>query len=64
MSQLINGEAMVLSLENTRSHKKKVLEVLILKLYTMIHQLKSWLITSYSWIRPFNVNRYLDAFCY
>ena len=30
----------------------------------MIHQLKSWLRTTYSWISPFNVNRYLDEFCY
>jgi len=33
-------------------------------LHTMIHQLKSWLRTTYSWISPFNVNRYLDEFCY
>ncbi len=31
-------------------------------LHTMIHQLKSWLRTTYSWISPFNVNRYLDGF--
>ena len=33
-------------------------------LHTMIHQVKSWLRTTYSWISPFNVNRYLDEFCY
>ena len=33
-------------------------------LHTMIHQIKSWLRTTYSWISPFNVNRYLDEFCY
>ena len=33
-------------------------------LHTMIHQLKSWLRITYSWISPFNVNRYLDEFCY
>ncbi len=33
-------------------------------LHTMIHQLKSWLRTTYSWISSFNVNRYLDEFCY
>jgi len=33
-------------------------------LHTMVHQLKSWLRTTYSWISPFNVNRYLDEFCY
>nr|MDA3928506.1 IS1595 family transposase [Prolixibacteraceae bacterium] len=33
-------------------------------LHTMIHQVKSWLRTTYSWISEFNVNRYLDEFCY
>ena len=33
-------------------------------LHTMIHQVKSWVRTTYSWISPFNVNRYLDEFCY
>jgi transposase-like protein len=33
-------------------------------LHTMIHQVKSWLRTTYSWISPFNANRYLDEFCY
>jgi len=33
-------------------------------LHIMIHQVKSWLRTTYSWISPFNVNRYLDEFCY
>jgi hypothetical protein len=30
----------------------------------MIHQVKSWIRTTYSWVSEFNVNRYLDEFCY
>ena len=33
-------------------------------LHTMIHQVKSWLRTTYSWVSPFNMNRYLDEFSY
>ena len=33
-------------------------------LHTMIHQVKSWLRTTYSWVSEFNINRYLDEFCY
>ncbi len=33
-------------------------------LHTMIHQLKSWIRTTYSWVSEDNVNRYLDEFCY
>lgn len=33
-------------------------------LHTMIHQVKSWIRTTYSWVSEFNVNRYLDEFCY
>jgi hypothetical protein len=33
-------------------------------LHTMIHQVKSWIRTTYSWVSKFNVNRYLDEFCY
>lgn len=33
-------------------------------LHTMIHQVKSWLRTTYSWVSKFNINRYLDEFCY
>lgn len=33
-------------------------------LHTMIHQVKSWLRTTYSWVSQFNVNRYLNEFCY
>jgi len=33
-------------------------------LHTMIHQLKSWIRTTYSWVSEFNINRYLDEFCY
>ncbi len=30
----------------------------------MIHQVKSWIRTAYSWAGEFNLNRYLDGFCY
>jgi len=33
-------------------------------LHTMIHQLKSWLRTTYSWVSPFHLDRYFDEFCY
>lgn len=33
-------------------------------LHTMIHQLKSWIRTTYSWVSVSNINRYLDEFCY
>jgi len=33
-------------------------------MHTMIHQVKSWLRTTYSWVSEHNVNRYLDEFCY
>lgn len=33
-------------------------------LHTMIHQVKSWIRTTYSWVSDFNMNRYLDEFCY
>lgn len=33
-------------------------------LHTMIHQVKSWLRTTYSWVSKFNINRYLNEFCY
>ena len=33
-------------------------------LHTMIHQIKSWIRTTYSWVSDFNLNRYLDEFCY
>jgi len=33
-------------------------------LHTMINQLKSWLRTTYSWVSKFNINRYLNEFCY
>ena len=33
-------------------------------LHTMIHQVKSWIRTTYSWVSESNVNRYLDEFCY
>lgn len=33
-------------------------------LHTMIHQVKSWVRTTYSWVSEFNMNRYLDEFCF
>ena len=33
-------------------------------LHTMIHKVKSWIRTTYSWVSDFNINRYLDEFCY
>lgn len=33
-------------------------------LHTMIHQVKSWLRTTYSWVSPFHIDRYFDEFCY
>lgn len=34
------------------------------KLHTMIHQVKSWIRTTYSWVSPNHINRYFDEFCY
>ncbi len=33
-------------------------------LHTMIHQVKSWLRTTYSWVSDSHINRYFDEFCY
>lgn len=33
-------------------------------LHTMIHQVKSWIRTIYSWVSPENINRYFNEFCY
>lgn len=33
-------------------------------LHTMIHQVKSWIRTTYSWVSDSNINRYLNEFCY
>ena len=33
-------------------------------LHTMIHQIKSWIRTTYSWVSEFNLNRYFNAFCF
>lgn len=33
-------------------------------LHTMIHQVKSWLRTTYSWVSQFNIERYFSEFCY
>jgi transposase-like protein len=53
-----------LSGEYKITQEKSVGGVNFKALNTMVHQLKSWLRTTYSWISPFNVNRYLDEFCY
>lgn len=33
-------------------------------LHTMIHQVKSWLRTTYSWVSHHNLNRYFNEFCF
>lgn len=33
-------------------------------LHTMIHQIKSWIRTTYSYVSDHNINRYLNEFCY
>jgi len=33
-------------------------------LHTMIHQVKSWLRTTYSWVSELNIERYFNEFCY
>lgn len=33
-------------------------------LHTIIHQVKSWIRTTYSWVSAHNINRYFDEFCY
>lgn len=33
-------------------------------LHTMIHQVKSWIRTIYSWVSDFNLNRYFNEFCF
>ena len=33
-------------------------------LHTMIHKVKSWLRTTYSWVSDSNINRYLNEFCF
>ncbi|MGB1230972.1 MAG: IS1595 family transposase, partial [Winogradskyella sp.] len=33
-------------------------------LHTMIHQAKSWIRTTYSWVSEFHLNRYLNEFCF
>lgn len=33
-------------------------------LHTMIHQVKSWIRTTYSWVSEFNIDRYLAEFSY
>ncbi|VAW15862.1 hypothetical protein MNBD_BACTEROID03-2388 [hydrothermal vent metagenome] len=33
-------------------------------LHIMIHQVKSWIRTTYSWVSESNIDRYFDEFCY
>lgn len=33
-------------------------------LHTMIHQVKSWIRTTYSWVSDFHLNRYFNEFCF
>lgn len=33
-------------------------------LHTMIHQVKSWIRTTYSWVSERHINRYFDEFCF
>lgn len=33
-------------------------------LHTMIHQVKSWIRTTYSWVSPKHIDRYYQEFCY
>jgi len=33
-------------------------------LHTMIHQIKSWIRTTYSWVSDDNLNRYFNEFCF
>jgi hypothetical protein len=33
-------------------------------LHTMIHQVKSWIRTTYSWVSDNNLNRYFNEFCF
>ena len=33
-------------------------------LHTMIHQIKTWIRTTYSWVSEFHINRYFNEFCY
>ena len=33
-------------------------------LHTMIHQVKSWIRTTYSWVSEHNLNRYFNEFCF
>jgi transposase-like protein len=33
-------------------------------LHIMIHQVKAWIRTTYSWVSEHNINRYFDEFCY
>ena len=33
-------------------------------LHTMIHQVKSWIRTTYSWVSEKHIDRYFNEFCY
>ena len=46
----------------TQIESNKVMN--FMALHTMIHQVKSWIRTTYPSVSDFNINRYLDEFCY
>lgn len=48
------------NITQTKSNKGRNFPVL----HTMIHQVKSWLRTTYSWVSAANINRYLSEFCF
>ena len=47
----------VTQIESNNGHNFKAL-------HTMIHQIKSWIRTTYSWVSDFNINRYFNEFCF
>lgn len=48
------------NISQIKSNKGKNFPVL----HTMIHQVKYWLRTTYSWVSDSNINRYLSEFCF
>lgn len=47
----------ITQIESNNGHNFKAL-------HTMIHQIKSWIRTTYSWVSDFNINRYFNEFCF
>lgn len=48
------------NIEQIPSDKGKNFQIL----HTMIHQVKSWIRTTYSYVSPYHINGYFDEFCY